>query len=563
MRAFPILVCVAAFANAACTPPTASERRHDTSPGTAPAAIVSSGALSAMPDWPEVIDEVQLDGAGSESFAARASDVEMERALDNVERLGFVGLKPADAGNTAGTGVVPRITRRELVDAADELAAMGAEVVQRFRNSPMVVARIPKGAVAGLRKSAHVNFVEPVAGMRLGAQTTPWGVAKVRAPVVWGLGYQGQGVFVTILDSGVDGLHAFDPAGDGPANLPVFNCMYVYTTSPNGGQPDQHCFDGGIGHGSNIAGIVAAINNGAGVVGVSPSPSAFASIKVCYPGNGLCWSNAVVAGLDWTTTSANGGRRPQVVNMSFFVDNVEGAGNQANLLALQDAIVRSYNAGNILVAGVGNGGVSSTHYPAAFSQVIAVSGTTDVDGFAQGNPCASDFGPHVDVSAPIQAYSLGISGSYQTLCGTSMATAHVTGVLALLWGRYPLWSSSQVRARLEQSAVDLGPSGRDNQFGFGRVDAVRALFTPTVVITGPTTRSVGQVGTWMASVSQSPGPYSYSWTVNGVAYGSGPTLTTSFSSSGPRTIRVDVADVPLGTQAFGILSVSVGCLFSC
>ncbi len=102
-----------------------------------------------------------------------------------------------------------------------------------------------------------------------------------------------------------------------------------------------------------------------------------------------------------------------------------------------------------------------------------------------------------------------------------MSSAHVTGVAALLWTKNPQWSNTQIRARLRQSAVDIFPGGYDNQTGYGRVSASRALADSLQVeIDGPTIVSPGAICSWHALVSGGSGGYSYRWTQNQTMVGS-------------------------------------------
>ena len=135
--------------------------------------------------------------------------------------------------------------------------------------------------------------------------------------------------------------------------------------------------------------------------------------------------------------------------------------------------------GVVVVAAVGNDGPgAAVRYPAAYPEVIAV-GAVDRSGAHLG---LSNTGPEVDVSAPgasILAPDLpyrGIPGlDYRIFSGTSFSAAHVAGVAALLVSFAPDLAPAEVQRLLEAGAVDVGPAGRDDQTGAGRVDAARSL----------------------------------------------------------------------------------------
>jgi hypothetical protein len=191
--------------------------------------------------------------------------------------------------------------------------------------------------------------------------------------------------------------------------------------------------------------------------------------------------------------------------------------------AIQDAV----DNGVLVVVAAGNcaqGGplcrniVNPVVYPAAYNTTLAVAATDSGDGWAS----FSEHHPYVDVAAPgVSIYSTIIT-SYGYKSGTSMATPHVSGLAALVWSVRPGLSLAQVRAAIESSAVDLGAVGHDDYFGYGRINARRALeglvslqttpqqvnfiidgdsgpFPPTQVINVTTDSS--QALTWSASIS--------------------------------------------------------------
>ncbi|GBD34274.1 Subtilisin E [bacterium HR34] len=283
-------------------------------------------------------------------------------------------------------------------------------------------------------------------------QTLPWGIDRVDAEQVWNL-TTGDSVKVAIVDTGIDLKHP-----DLQANIKGgINTIYPWK-SPN----DDN------GHGTHVAGIVAAINNSIGVVGVGPKIDLYA-VKV-LGANGSGYLSDVIEGLDWVVQQKQTQGGDWVINMSL--------GTSADIQSFHDAILRVYNAGITMVAAAGNTG-SSVTYPAAYPEVIAVSATD------QNNQLASwsSRGPEVDLSSPgVSIYSTYKGQTYATLSGTSMAAPHVTGVAALVLDRKTcdlnldgVCIPSEVQQKLEQSAVDLGYPGKDNLYGSGLVNAVNAL----------------------------------------------------------------------------------------
>jgi subtilisin family serine protease len=173
---------------------------------------------------------------------------------------------------------------------------------------------------------------------------------------------------------------------------------------------------------------------------------------------------------------------------------------------------------------------------------------------------ASNFGTHVDLSAPFWALSTVGTSSYenenQGWCGTSMATPHVSGAAALLWAQNPTWTNVQIRDRLFATAEDRGAVGKDVYFGWGIVDAAHAVGTvapppPTVSISGPTLIQPGATCTWDAIVTNGTPPFSYLWSGQVQPWGTtGPSYTGGkdpAQSSNSFTLRVDVTDSANGT----------------
>lgn len=226
-----------------------------------------------------------------------------------------------------------------------------------------------------------------------------------------------------------------------------------------------------------------------------------------------------------------------------------GSFSQAVATAAQEA----YDAGDLLVGLAGN--VSQTgstvSYPGRYSSVIAVSGLNADDTFWNG----SASGPEVELSAPACVQTLeGVSGT-KVVCGTSYAAPAASGVAALVWSENPGWTNTQVRSWLQSSALDLGITGRDNQFGYGRVDACRAVvggcipLPPpplNIQIVGPDEIEPTSTCTWEAHPLNGTPPFSYYWSgqiqpqgTNSPYYTGGMDPAQSGSTF---TIRVDVSD---------------------
>ena len=468
--------------------------------------------LDPRPSVPERIAEIRLPDGIVERLI-QPSDPELNQAVEASDGVALVGLKPAQAARTHVTGIVPAITRDQMLLSHRRIEAVGGEIVRTFASLPLVVAVLPPGAASRLLEFDEINYVEPnrtgraaggvhrmlgkSANTAMSVQDTTWGLHIIRAPIAWAENHVGHNATITFLDTGVDLTHV--NSGDGPVRL---------TTCMIGDPVFSDCFDD-VPHGSHIAGLAAARDNTEGSLGVmhyegSPAAPSLASVKVCGPELQGCNYETVVAGLDWTITN---GRQRQVVNMSLGFDT--------SAVSLATAVTQSVTAGNLLIAAAGVAG-EDVAFPAAYSNVVAVSGTLDDDTFADTCPISgtgSSHGTEIDVSAPIWGLSMGLDGDYFLACGTSVSAAYASGVAALIWSEYPGWSAAQVRSRLESSARDLGTSGWDQYFGHGRVDAAAAvgIAWPSVTVDGPLGIDTTGVYEWTAQPTGGLGSYTFEW----------------------------------------------------
>ncbi|HEY1339095.1 MAG TPA: malectin domain-containing carbohydrate-binding protein [Bryobacteraceae bacterium] len=397
--------------------------------------------------------------------------------------------KPGE--QTKPNELIVRLRPGGNIAAAIASAAPGASsnAIHAFLNLHRVV--VPPGLAdriaALLAALPDVDYVEPnrVRRTDLAAPNDPnysnqWGLAAVNAFEAWSLlpaqyltaaGASGQRVKVAVLDSGVDCTHAdfvnvggtsADAALGGQLALSLSRAFVASTVS----SPVCTVMDDN-GHGTHVAGtIAAATQNGAGVSSVA-WPVAVVSYKVLdKTGSG---SDSVIA--QAITAAADAGI--PVVSMS-----LGGAGYSQ---ALQDAINYAWARNTLVICAAGNGSTSALTFPAAANHAIGVSAT---DSF--GNVASfSNFGPSVDVAGPgvnilstAPSYSgtqLGIL-NYASLSGTSMATPHVSAVAALIAMATPGAPAAAIAQRLQQSAVSRDASGGWGQFvGYGVVNALRAV----------------------------------------------------------------------------------------
>jgi subtilisin len=274
--------------------------------------------------------------------------------------------------------------------------------------------------------------------------TNAWGVERIGAGFAHASNNMGTGVKVGIIDSGIDYTH------------PDLSANYAggWDFVNNDDDPRDD-----FGHGTLVAGIIGAVYDGQGIVGVAPEASLYAYKILDSSGGGTY--DRVIAALDRAIADGM-----DVINMSFGSFGDPG-------LAVLEACQRVAAAGILLVASAGNlgtfdGSGDNVVYPARYPSAIAVAATTDLDERA----FFSSTGPDLELAAPgYNIYTTDLFGGYAYESGTSLAAAHVTGAAALLiYAGFP-----DVRGRLLSTAYDLGPAGFDTLYGYGLVDVHAAV----------------------------------------------------------------------------------------
>jgi subtilisin family serine protease len=317
-------------------------------------------------------------------------------------------------------------------------------------------AHLTERQVNVLLRRPDVAFISPNIQVHAADQTLPTGVDRVDAdqnPIAKIDGSdQRVDADIAIIDSGID------------VSNPELNVVGGVDCTGTGSYSDF------FGHGTHVAGIAAAVDNGSGVVGVAPGARLWSVRVLNSSGNGLL--DDVLCGLDWVVAHAD---TIDVANMSIEGDGVNAACTND---AFHLAICNTVNAGVPVVVAAGNGHKdASSVVPAAFSQVITVSAFIDYDGKPGGKGTApagcssvgsddtfltlySNYGPAVDIAAPGACILSTIPGGLSYKTGTSMATPHVTGAVALFKSVNPGASPDQVRAWLMSvSQPQNGPYG--------------------------------------------------------------------------------------------------------
>jgi subtilisin family serine protease len=396
----------------------------------------------------------------------------------------------------------------------------GGDIKYSYTIINAIAAKLPEPAIENIQKNPRVTYVEMDGELHtLDAELdNSWGVKRIGAGTVHDSGNKGTGVKVAILDTGIDYTHSDLDA----------NSQGGYNFVNEGDDPmDDN------GHGTHCAGIVAAEDNEVGVVGVAPEAHLYA-VKVLNSG-GSGYLSDVIAGIEWSVDNGM-----HVISMSLGTDT-----DYPPLHEACDAASGSI----VIVAAAGNDGNppgkgDNVGYPAGYSSVIAVAATDRSDNRARW----SSTGPDVELAAPgVSVYST-VPGGYDTKGGTSMACPHVAGTAALVIVS-GITGSDAVRARLQNTADDLGATGKDNLYGCGLVDADEAVppapNTPPVAnaggsYTGPEDVAITFDGS--GSDDSDGDPLTYAWNFGDGSTGTSENPTHAYTAGGTYTVTLVVND---------------------
>lgn len=336
------------------------------------------------------------------------------------------------------------------LDLQGILAAHGAKAERSVPKINVRIAQVPEEHLAtvirALGRNPKIEFAEPDYLVPSAAVPNDpwfpyqWHLPKIQANTAWDLTTGSSAVTIAILDSGVNPAHP-DLA---PLMVPGWNFI-----NNNSDTQDAN------GHGTAVAGCASAVTgNGAGVSGTSWHCKLM-PIRVA-DAYGMAVSSAIASGL---TLAADQGCR--VANVSFEVNGIA---------SISAAAAYFMSKGGVVVAGAGNASFEYTN--ADDPNVVLVSGTDRNDLLAS----MSNRGTPVDLCAPaVEVMTTGRDNNYVYGSGTSFSAPVVASVAGLIFSANPQLGAAQAVQILKQSADDLGAAGWDGNFGWGRVNARRAV----------------------------------------------------------------------------------------
>lgn len=376
------------------------------------------------------------------------------------------------------------------------LAVTGSpEAMRQLANHP-AVATVREEAVFHFSQTPLLETINEPTLARIDhirdLTTGSWGVAQIRAPLAWhGLGIDGEGVTVAIMDSGVDWLHP-DLHENYRGNLGDGNYQHVgnwfHAADPTIVEPVDLMW-----HGTHVAGTAVGQNG----LGVAPGAQWIAVAIADASGN--IYESAIHAGFEWILAPNNDpALAPDIVNCSW-------GSNNPYWTALIEDIDALKAAGILPVFSAGNAGPwpETVGAPASYASALAVGASDQEDEVAwfssRGpSPWTALSKPHI--SAPgthiLSAYP---EAQYAYASGTSMAAPHVSGAIALLLSANPNLTEGGIWQRLAETAVPMSNTHPNNDSGWGRLDAYAALLPD--VTTGTMQGTIHQNGLPIANVT--------------------------------------------------------------
>jgi subtilisin family serine protease len=420
----------------------------------------TGAATQAQAEQPPAVDPA----SPAEALLDRAAQTRSAAAAPAKARPGEPPATPAPAADSLVVTFEEDTSSAEIQDTVDDV---GVTVAEEVPGADIVEVdtggQDESDVTAELEADPAVEAVEPNLERRasdaasagrpsrtptdpeLGAQQ-PY-LTTVGLPTAWDVANTGAGATVAVLDTGVDADHP-DLAS---ALVPGFDAVH------EDAQPEDD-----NGHGTAVAGVVgAATGNGVGVAGVAWN-ARIMPVKVLRA-DGVGTDVDIAQGIVWAADHG-----ADVINLSL--------GGPGASTALDQAVQHALSKDAVVVAAAGNESSPALHYPAGAPGVLGVTATDAAGHFAW----FSNHGPWVSLAAPgidirTTASAPGAAPAVASETGTSFSSPIVAGVAALLIERHPAWGWDSVAWELVRTARDAGPSGIDNSYGYGVVDAAAAL----------------------------------------------------------------------------------------
>lgn len=417
--------------------------------------------------------ELLADGIGESGTEAIAlvtlkDGVSVEDAIESVEsEPGVICAEPNklyylledDPGDLLDDTMEALANESDLVDAADDLFApeTSGEGLEAFGVVPQATVNDPLASQQWWLKSPNL----------FGA----WDYVRTQGKVT-----------VAVLDTTPHSTHP-----DLKDNLDMTHARsFIGTTSdssvgerPIAKEPPNYLFA----HGSLVAGAVSArADNGRGIAGASYNAKVLPlNVFTMHEGDSVTADSILIRAYQYLLSDPDGNGKSVAKELNVRVVNMSLGGYGEKGVALERVIDAAYSQGILSVAAGGNGEVvngilqdtTAPSWPSDYDKVLSV---VAIDSNNR-HPDKFDHNQYKDIAAPgIDILTTSYRGEeYERADGTSLATPIVSGIAAMLFARHPSATPSEVRSAMTSSAIDLGAEGRDDYFGYGRVDARGAV----------------------------------------------------------------------------------------
>ncbi|MBM7551686.1 S8 family peptidase [Thalassobacillus pellis] len=310
----------------------------------------------------------------------------------------------------------------------------------------------PVTEIKALQGTSEVKWVEKDRIVKTEGQLIDWGYKATETTEAKELNLTGEGVKVAVIDTGISTTH---PDLDIAGGITFVDETYSY--------------DDDNGHGTHVAGVIAAQNNDIGTLGVSPAVELYAVKALDEDGMGN--QTDVMAGIEWAMDN-----EVDIINLSIT--------SPYSSIAMKTMLEEAKDQGIIVVAASGNeetGNGQTTEdimYPARYDSVIGVGAVNEELYRAE----FSYVGPSLSYTAPGEdIYSTYITNAdhpdgYAVMSGTSMATPYAAGIIALYKQNYPDMANEKIIEIVSKEVMDLGAGGKDIQYGYGLIQSPDKLF---------------------------------------------------------------------------------------
>ncbi|MHA2224161.1 MAG: S8 family peptidase [Candidatus Hodarchaeales archaeon] len=382
--------------------------------------------------------------------------------------------------------------------------------------------------------SFEQNFIDEV----------PYGIPLIGADKVWSQTLGSPGIVVAVLDTGLDASHSDlegclwnnsdeipDNGADDDNNGFIDDCHgWDFIHNDNDPSPWHN-------HGTHVVGTITARLNNYGVVGVAPNISIMPLLVVNESDR-----NPDIIVAEAIRYAADNGAHIISMSIGIYDDEIT---NSTSYDLVTDAITYAYSKGLLIVAAAGNEGTNHVIRPANDSRVIAVGAVNSGKNLAS----FSNYGLDIEVVAPGDNVKSTIPvNNFGLKSGTSMATPHVSGALALMLSYDPTLTNIEAREILNQTAEDLGDSGWDETYGYGLINVSRAIDVIANQNSNPTsTNPTSETAIQSTSTTSEPS------SITSVPISS--SVTTSVTSSSDMTTNTTSVTSKVITNSISVLFV--------